>query len=406
VVINEFMPDPDGSDDEEWIELYNRGGARVLLLDWRLDDSEGGSRAYSVKDAVWIEAGAYYVFERADTGLALNNNTDAVRLFAPDGQGVDTVEYEGAKEGLSYALGAAGQWAWSTAPTPGGANSIKVSNAKASAAKASYAKASAAKASYAKASVAKDGGSKAASAGIRTVALKDVRLLDAGDDVVIRGWAAVLPGVLGSQYFYLHDSEGGAQVYSYKKDFPAFKIGDHIEAKGEIGISNGERRVKTKTKADIRVLAPAGACPEPAALKCEEIIEEAVGRLVTVAGEVSERKSSNVRLDDGTGEGAVYVKSATGINAGRFRPGDKAEVTGIVTLAADGARVLPRSNDDIKIARDTAANNVLGAFESSSEWTLPQRESRIGWYYGALVVGFILSLIGWWARGRRSGRGG
>ncbi|MFN7088246.1 MAG: lamin tail domain-containing protein, partial [Candidatus Paceibacteria bacterium] len=45
LVVNEFMPNPKGNDAEgEWIELKNTGADRINLLNWQLDDIEGGSQ--------------------------------------------------------------------------------------------------------------------------------------------------------------------------------------------------------------------------------------------------------------------------------------------------------------------------------------------------------------------------
>ncbi|MEA3463903.1 MAG: lamin tail domain-containing protein, partial [Patescibacteria group bacterium] len=45
IIINEFLPNPEGADAEgEFIELYNQGGAQVNLINWKVDDSEAGSK--------------------------------------------------------------------------------------------------------------------------------------------------------------------------------------------------------------------------------------------------------------------------------------------------------------------------------------------------------------------------
>ena len=101
VVINEALIRPhydwEGSGGvttaDEFIELYNAGDLPVHLLDWALDDIEGGgSTPYTIQDTV-LPAHGYLVYFRSRTHLALNDTGDTVRLLAPDGRVVDQITY-------------------------------------------------------------------------------------------------------------------------------------------------------------------------------------------------------------------------------------------------------------------------------------------------------------------------
>jgi len=52
IKISEFLPDPAGTDDGEWIELYNEGGVDVDLFGWSVDDVEGDLDHYRRFDDV------------------------------------------------------------------------------------------------------------------------------------------------------------------------------------------------------------------------------------------------------------------------------------------------------------------------------------------------------------------
>lgn len=126
IIINEFLPNPIGSDTEgEFIELKNVGDEEVSLAGWRIDDEEGGSGAYVMPEGTVIEGGELVVFWRSETGLALNNEGDQVRLFSPDGEVKSSQQYdESVAEGVARARDEEGTWQWSTTPTPGQPNVI------------------------------------------------------------------------------------------------------------------------------------------------------------------------------------------------------------------------------------------------------------------------------------------
>ncbi|TSC57231.1 MAG: hypothetical protein Greene041619_1256, partial [Candidatus Peregrinibacteria bacterium Greene0416_19] len=123
--ISEFLPRP-GADDTrgEWIEMRNTGEATMDLCGWFLDDSAGGSRPFSLS-GYRLARDEYLVFYKVDSGLALTDTRDVVRLLAPDPTLADIpvsiaagstmrtivvqeVSYVAAPRGQSYAMDAAG----------------------------------------------------------------------------------------------------------------------------------------------------------------------------------------------------------------------------------------------------------------------------------------------------------
>ncbi len=371
IVISELLPNPVGADqDGEWIEIFNQGASRVNLRGWQIDDAEGGSRPYTILDDIWLEAGAYYLLDREETGLALNNSSDAVRIINNE-MVIDEVNYSGVKEGVVYALGN-GVWSWSSESTPGGKNKIKIIT-----------------------STAKKSTSQTSSKNkIRLdLKLEQLKYSDKGDLVRTRGTVAVLPGVFGSQYFYIVGSPG-VQIYSYKKDFPLLSIGDYIEVSGEISELNGEKRIKTSVSSDIINLEKR-VSPEPESCNCVEVNESYVGQLIKVQGEVVEQKSSSIYIDDGTDEQLVYIKKATGINSKRYKEGDKIAVTGILSQTKSGVRLLPRSDEDIvKLnSEDDIEGRVLGEVSESDEWGLPARNKQLELFKYLLIIAAAVIII-------------
>ncbi|MDP3043133.1 MAG: lamin tail domain-containing protein [bacterium] len=383
IIINEFLPNTEGADaEEEWIELKNAGGAKINLLNWKLDDSEGGSKPYAFKNDLWLNAGKFFTVERVESGLALNNNADAIRLFNDLDELMDEVEYEATVKGASYARGQNNKWFWTNILTPGEENIISVSGLETVDYETAGGKT----------------GDKIKKVGqIIETTLEKIKEFEAGDLIKVKGTVAVEPGILGSQYFYIVGSPG-IQIYNYKKEFPGLRVGDYVEVSGELSAGAGEPRLKTKQADDIKILAHREP-PAANELTCEKINDDYVGQLARVTGEVTGRKSSIVYLDDGTDEIIVYIKKATGINPASIKEGEKIAVTGLVGRTSSGVRIMPRSSDDI-VKKDVesaeAAGQVLGEIMAGDEWEVAKRDKKLELFKYLLLVagGAIMALAG------------
>ena len=105
VLINEVAwAGTNASANDEWIELYNTGAQAFNLSGWRLAANDGSP---DIALSGQIAAGGYYLLERTDDTKisdipadliysgALSNNGEILRLNAPDGEVVDTVNLDG-----------------------------------------------------------------------------------------------------------------------------------------------------------------------------------------------------------------------------------------------------------------------------------------------------------------------
>ena len=394
IIINEFLPNPAGSDTEgEWVELKNAGAEKINLLNWSLDDGEGGSQPYKFTSDLWLEPGENLIIDRDSSGLALNNSVDSVRLFDNFDELAEEIEYEKVVEGESYARGENGKMFWTSVLTPGEDNIISVSGSQELGIM-----------NYESGEV--RGVKIKESEGVIETTLEKIKEFESGDLVRVKGTVAVLPGVLGSQYFYIVGSPG-IQIYNYKKDFPDLKIGDYIQASGELSVINGEQRLKTKTIEDMQIIEHR---EEPTATECscEKISQDLVGSLITVSGQVVDKKSSIIYLDDGTDEMIVYIKSSTGIDYKNIAEGEIIAVTGILGLAASGPRLMPRFSEDIvrkDIESSAQVGQVLGEVMANDEWEIAARDKKLELFKYLLVIGgtVIMVLGGLLAREIRKG---
>jgi hypothetical protein len=126
VRLNEVLPVPvqDGIYDEidEWIELTNTGPITVDLGGWLLDDREGDSSPYRIPDGTLLDPGAFVLFLGRQTGIALDDGGDEVRLFGPDGALLDAVTFGPLAPNASYSRGDDGAWHADWPPSPGAPN--------------------------------------------------------------------------------------------------------------------------------------------------------------------------------------------------------------------------------------------------------------------------------------------
>jgi len=106
LTINEFLPDPEGTDDGlEWIEIYNSGSAPARLDGWSIS---AGTSDYDDLDITFpggiiVQPGEFFVVggelvpeATYVTNFSIGNGSssrDGLRLFDCSGQSVDTVVY-------------------------------------------------------------------------------------------------------------------------------------------------------------------------------------------------------------------------------------------------------------------------------------------------------------------------
>ena len=106
VVLNEVLPRPghdwngDGVVDfnDEYIEIINRGGSPVNLLNWQLDDEyNSGSDPYRIP-SITLQSGARIAIFGYTSHISLSDGGDTVRLLNSNSQIVDVLTYTVVKE--------------------------------------------------------------------------------------------------------------------------------------------------------------------------------------------------------------------------------------------------------------------------------------------------------------------
>ena len=355
VIISEVMPNPVGDDDSEWIKIYNSAETDLDLLGWSIDDViDGGSVPYTFKSSTVLKGNDYYVLNKEESGLVLNNGTDEVNIIAPSGIIVDTLGYENPKEGISISLDQ--EISEDTLTV----SDVQVASHSMSTTTPSY----------------------------LAVNINQVRELPLKSKIQLSGVVTVLPGTFGKNYMYID----GLQLYFSKADWPELQLNDVISVKGTISESQGERRLLIKEKEDIVMLGQDDLFPVE--LSSELIGEQYEGRLIKLSGELLEKSSSKLIFSDDLGEFIVYAKQGTQLKSSMFDEGVEYEIVGVVSQSGDDYRLQPRFEEDVKKTSNELL--VAGAVQTESVVSVSGNNSYSGVFWGLVVTLFVLLSVNAW----------
>jgi len=382
IKIYEFLADPTGVDDGEWIELFNDGDVDVDLFGWSLDDAEGGSKPFKIERHVTIKADDFQLFKKQETLLVLNNSSDEVRLFDPENKLADKVAYSSVKENHSWAW-LNSEWQDTPVLTPGAVNQAVVAAEKETALQVAQ--------FQSEASVKTMAAVKKTSAAVYSLSPAKAVALPVRTKVNVMGQVVAGQNVFGKNYFYLD----GAQVY-WSGEEPALVTGDLVRVGGAISESYGEKRINAKSvellgAGDAIVAQTAAALP---------LAFDKVGNLFTIAGQIVEKKSNKWILADASGEQIVYLKQGADIDSGVYSVGDELTVTGVLSRYNDELRLLPRGKADI-VNLTWQKNEALGA-PTLENAAVPASQSKTKVTL-ALLMTFIalFCLNGYWCWSHR-----
>lgn len=129
IIINEIFPNPKGADlEKEFIELFNKSEKDINLLGWTLENENG--KKYLFSASTIIKAKNYLAVYRKESKIALNNSSDAIKLYEPLKEKYkEKIKYKSAKENFSFSLeNSTSLWQWTETITAGAENKIKTEN--------------------------------------------------------------------------------------------------------------------------------------------------------------------------------------------------------------------------------------------------------------------------------------
>ncbi len=127
IIISELLPNPSGDQTGEWIELYNDSTDEVNLKNWTLEDLAGNTHQFIIGNDLVIPPKGYIVIFRSQSGITLNDESDGVTLYQPNGHLLyQTPLFYGAKNDISWARAPDNTWSFTSTPAPAAQNKITV----------------------------------------------------------------------------------------------------------------------------------------------------------------------------------------------------------------------------------------------------------------------------------------
>ena len=113
LLLNEVMPDPVApltDAEHEYVEIVNPNSFDVDLYGYRIESGKDGRYNHELGRYLLRPNEAIAIYS-ADSGVTLSNSGSMVKLFAPTGLELDSVEYPKARPGLSWSRFGS-EWNW------------------------------------------------------------------------------------------------------------------------------------------------------------------------------------------------------------------------------------------------------------------------------------------------------
>lgn len=378
ICFSEILPNPDGSDDFEWIELYNFSDQDLNLFGWSLADSSGVPFEFSSSQI--IKANDYLVLDKEQTKINLNNSGDSLKLFDPEGQEICNMSYEKSTENKSWSL-LEGLWQETVNLTPGEKN-IQESPQPVDGNIEQNVETQ---------SVASLLDEPPAAAEYQKVSLQDIRNLPAKTKVQVTGQVSVLPGTFSKNVMYLSGS--GLQVYYNQANWPELSLGEYVEVKGYVTEINKETRVNINEINKLNQVEDL----IPNQISSSLISEAREGWLVQLEGQYLQKDGSKLFFSDSDGEFIVYLKKNTVISAKEFVEGQKYVITGVISQTEEEYRLMPRSQVDFSLIKTETEKNNEPA-ETVLATGNNQKNKVMIFLFSGLAVLVLFNLIYWFLR--------
>ena len=383
-----LYPNTLGSDEaEEFIEVENFGSASVDLRAWKIEDASMDQFVFSTSQI--LAPRATITLPRTQTGLALNNKDETLKLITSNGSVIDTVTYGTAPNGETYKRSGSG-WTWSGEDAPSQSAPAPATSSATSQVSTTQSIPSAPTAPGKQVVKTSTSSSSTRAVNYPAVSIANAKTLSDNARAQIEGTVIALPGTFGRQVMYLMDETGGIQVYFYDGSFPTLRLGQLVRVRGEMTTSRGERRVKISAASDIvpQEIDTTIAATNTTVIDLELI---QVGTLVVVEGQVQSRAENKLVVEQDGATLTVYLKSDPAIDANRFERGDRVSVTGVLTLYDNEQRLRPRTDDDL-VVKESAAS-VLGT--SAMQGGIAQSQNRQSQMGTLLLLSVIVALGGY-----------
>lgn len=332
ILITEVYPSPEAIESEQ-VEIYNAGEYTAKLSGMYLKDAGSQSDGYGTKTFylpdLLLAPNEYLVLDTIN--ITLNNSGDTIALFSKKDKILDSVTYPSTASATScirYFPYAANETALEISEilTLGYQNPQRFDPFS-----------------------------------LSITSINQAKELEDETWVLVEGIVTVEPNVLGEGEFYIQDATGGIRVDLGIAE--SFKIGDLILVYAQLDTKASEREIDLVDMQYFKIVSRHNSIT---ALGLNDILEENIGRLVKIKGDIIENYSTSFVLTTQSDNLKVSILSSTGIAKLDKSKGDSAEVVGILSVYNGEYRLLPRYSSDIKISKPITPMSLLNTLDSST----------------------------------------
>ncbi len=366
LLLNEIVPNPQGNDSGEWLEIYNQNNEPVSVFGWLIKIN---NKNYPLPAKI-IEPEGWQTFTKQEVNFTLNNQGGTITLVSPQGKEESTT-YPNAPEGWSWSK-INNVWQWTRNLTPGEDNKLSISAASDNNLTTDF---------------------------LNTpVELDDVKDFASRTKILTQGNVAVSPGVFGKDLFL---AGSGLQITLQQGDWPELEVGDLISVQGTVSqtISYGTRLL-VKNPADIFIAERKVNIPQATNLEMEELTQDYAGWLITLAGEITKLDTKSLTLTHRD----QSIKVALKYNGSwpKIKVGDQIKVTGFLVINNNEFKLWPRSAEDIVIDQE-AIGRVAGV-QDVAAISKNTNSNLLGYFFIAAAI--LILVVGYWWEKRKAKNNG
>jgi len=356
VVLNELLPNPAGSDSNEFIELKNIGTVPADISGWILSSSKGTKR-YVFALNTRINPNGLLIISKKELPFSQSNAYDLITLSSPSGKYIDAIDFDDAPSGMSYARTSQGDWLWTNKITPNKENNVD--------------------GVYDERDVKED----APTSQSNTVKPDKKQAAQQGIECSI----VVIPGIVGKNIAYC--ASPSYRIRFTSQTIPPLRQGDRVRVIGKITHPNSQALLTIRNISDI-VIKAHGTAVTPKEYEISDIADDDLASLIHVSGVISRIQWPSVWIGDGEHEIRAYVYKTTSIEKPAMLIGDTMDITGVLDKASSGYRLLPRFPQDIRITIKERQSAMGNSFEEQQR---ARPENKSGYVLATLAALAIVS---------------
>ena len=363
--ISEFIPNPKGSDENEWIELYNNSDKEINLLGWKIDDQINGSSSYTFLEEVIINPNSFLILNRNETNITLNNTNDSVRILTPLGDIWQEITYDNIPEGSSYSWDFTNnEWFINTLPNPN-EKSIFIPEPEI------------------------------------IWSISNIEDAPENENILITG---ILLHEVNSDNLkiYLADIKNDIidysniiEIYFHKKDFPELNKGDILQITGKLSKKEYLSRLKIKNQKDILLLDKLKNINNIETFDIDDIDDDILGDFISIKGKIKKKTSKNIYLKNDSED--IEIRVYTNFNTKYLKLEKDTEiiVSGILMSASSGFKLVPFSLNDILVPEiiKMASINLENNDNIDNETNIINKESNKNNILFYILIWFFIIII-------------